>query len=191
MIKMKNTFIIILFFSITNCFCQTKNTIMITDSAKELSNKLFDETYSLLFLSSSDTVDALWKNYESKLFIDLLIDPKADDNVRFLAAEILFHKLDSFPPKDLYNVLAQVYALALKNTGTSNKRFLLAANGWGFLYDMNHVGFLGKRFILLGESAIKYLIGLLDNDDHVLYEGSREATTGNAYNYRIKDIAAF
>ena len=186
-------FYIIFIVLTTHGACQVKTHIpMINTSSKELNNKLLDKSYSLLFLSSNDNqVDTLWGEYKKHAFIELVNDTTADDNVRFLAAEILFHKSDSFPPKNLYGALGNVYANALKITGLSNSKFVLAANGWGFLYDRDDVGFIGKRFILIGEPAVKYLTNQLENADQVMYEGSEEATIGNSYHYRIKDIAAF
>jgi hypothetical protein len=50
---------------------------------------------------------------------------------------------------------------------------------------------LGKKVISFGKIALPFLVKLLDDDGTVFYEGSKEATIGNAYHYRIKDFAAF
>jgi hypothetical protein len=183
--------IIILTFVLIVLLTSCKSQDSIDKDMKQLKKELIDESYSSLFLSTNNKVDTLWSNYGNNAFIELVNDTTAEDNIRFLTAEILFHKSVSFPPKDMYKVLGSIYVNALKITGLSNNKIVLAANGWGFLYNMDHVGFLGERLILIGEPAINGLKSLLDNTDTVLYEGSKEATVGNAYHYRIKDIAAF
>jgi len=187
---MKKT--MLLYFILTASILLGKSQTGIDKDLKQLENKLNVERYSSLFLSSgTDKVDKLWKTHKKESFVRLLNDSSVDDNVRFLAAEILFHKSEGFPSKNSYEVLASIYAHALIMTGVSNEKFMLAANGWGYLYEMDSVGFIGERLILIGEPAVKYLKGLLENNDNVLYEGSEEATLGNSYRYRIKDIAAF
>ena len=42
-----------------------------------------------------------------------------------------------------------------------------------------------------GEAAVPGLLALLGDEHRVAYEGSREATQGNARRYRVKDAAAF
>jgi hypothetical protein len=45
---------------------------------------------------------------------------------------------------------------------------------------------------MLGDPAVPALVRLLDNTGAPLtYAGSKEATVGNAYGYRIKDFAAY
>jgi hypothetical protein len=83
-------------------------------------------------------------------------------------------------------VIAEVYAHALEQNLTG------MANSWGLLYELDDAGPVGIRFVMLGEAAVPALVRLLDNAGApLIYDGSKEATVGNAYHYRIKDFAAF
>ena len=60
------------------------------------------------------------------------------------------------------------------------------------LYEHNDEGSLGISFIILGKASIPALLPLLQNETlHNHYVGSEEATIGNGYQYRIKDVAAY
>jgi len=50
---------------------------------------------------------------------------------------------------------------------------------------------LGKQLLLFGDAYTPYLLKLLGNEGRILYIGSQDATIGNAYQYRVKDIAAY
>jgi len=157
----------------------------------KLQQQLNSETYGSLFLSSNQKVDSLWNQYQEALFVNLIKCETCSFKSRFLASEIIFHKKTFLPEKEMLPVLGKIYANTLKRSGISNNQDLLVANGWGFLYEEDDVGFIGKRIILIGEPIIPYLYDLLDNTDEVFYQGSEDATIGNSYQYRIKDIAAF
>ena len=49
----------------------------------------------------------------------------------------------------------------------------------------------GQHFVALGEPAVPALVSLLDDTTRLEYGGSKEATVGNSYAYRVKDFAAF
>lgn len=156
-----------------------------------VSRKLLEAGYRELFLRMDHkAVDELWASAAAEL--DALVrDPGQDHEARFLAAEILFLKAPGFPPPDLRPVLAPLYAEALAQTGRQTGRWRLMANQWGLTYAGDDVGALGPHLLALGDDAIAALRPLLDNAEPVLYEGSRDATTGNARGYRIKDLAAY
>ena len=116
---------------------------------------------------------------------------KCESKPRFLASEVLFQIDKTYPDNDILVVLGEIYSNTLKRSGISNEVDLLPANAWGLLYEDDDVGFIGKRIIHIGNAAVPYLYELLNNEEGVLYEGSEEATIGNSYQYRIKDIAAF
>src|SRR5579872_945302 len=64
----------------------------------------------------------------------------------------------------------------------------LAGNAWGLPGEMS--GEVGEHLVGLGDAAIAELVRLLDDSQPVWFEGSEEATTGNAYALRVKDLAA-
>ena len=109
---------------------------------------------------------------------------------RFRAAEALFGSERDFPPDSLRATLASLYAEALRRTGDGGRRWV-PANAWGLLYDLNDAGPTGAHFVRLGDAAITELVKLLDDTGRLVYDGSKEATVGNAYGYRVKDAAAF
>jgi hypothetical protein len=63
-----------------------------------------------------------------------------------------------------------------------------AANAWGLPGRAG--GQLSRHVMRLGAAAIPALWGLLDDARPVSYEGSQEATLGNSYGFRVKDLAA-
>ncbi|MEO1270185.1 MAG: hypothetical protein AAFX99_19025, partial [Myxococcota bacterium] len=62
------------------------------------------------------------------------------------------------------------------------------ANPWGL---PKTIGPLGERLLGLGEAVVPMLMANLSNDDAVTYAGSEEASIGNAYRFRVKDLAAY
>jgi hypothetical protein len=162
-------------------------------SSQALAGELVETGYEGFFFYGDDSaIDDIWDEPGNPERLQaLILDDAISWPARFLAAEILFAKKEDFPTPELLPPLAAIYAHALAQTGVSMEDFYLPANIWGFLYELDDPGDAGQHFIDLGEAALPELIPLLDNEDHVLYEGSREATMGNEYNYRIKDFAAF
>lgn len=155
-----------------------------------LARRLIELGYRALFVAPDRSqLDALWSGAAGELDA-LARDPGQDHQARFLAAELLFSKQPGFPPADLRPVLAPLYAEALGQTGNLTGRWQLQGNQWGLLHDAGP-GPVGTHLLALGADAVAALRPLLDKDERVLYEGSRDATTGNMRRYRIKDIAAY
>jgi len=156
-----------------------------------LSRKLLELGFRDLFLRmDEDQIDALWTASAADL-ARLVRATGEDPQARFLAAEILFRKHPGFPGADLRPVLAPIYAEAVAQTGRTTGPWQLRGNQWGFLYQGDDVGPLGRHLLALGADAAAALRPLLDNRDHVLYEGSQEATLGNSLMYRVNDVAAY
>ncbi|MBK7070756.1 MAG: hypothetical protein IPH44_00515 [Myxococcales bacterium] len=118
-------------------------------------------------------------------------DPMVDPHARFLAAEILFVRQPGYPAPALRPALAEVYASALGRTYGQVRGGWLPANAWGLAYDLDDVGATGRHLLALGPAAIPALRALLDRAEVVQYEGSEDATVGNARGYRVKDLAAY
>jgi hypothetical protein len=102
---------------------------------------------------------------------------------RFLAAEILFYKDGTFKTENRREKLAPVYAAAL------SQNFTETANPWGLPGVLN--GLAGEHLLALGKVIVPELVNLLDNSKRIYYEGSKEATLGNHYGCRVKDLAAY
>ncbi len=161
---------------------------------KKLENKLIDIGYPGLFMhgENGDT-DAIWNGGENlKQLESIILSASSTPLAKFLAAEILrYFDIESDRLDDV--VLAEAYVFALENTAEDkNKTVGLNGNLWGLLYEEDDVGYLGQQFVKFGDAAVSPLTKLLDDDaGRVFYDGSEEATIGNAYQYRIKDFAAF
>jgi hypothetical protein len=137
---------------------------------------------TLIFAESSSNHQALNEIVRS-------VDASA--RARFLAAELL-RKSAALDLKDVNtDALAEAYCQALL-TCTSEGGFSLglAGNAWGYLWHDGDPG-LGQVLIDLGQASIPALRRLAAHNEVVLYEGSREATTGNALMPRAKDFAAY
>ncbi|HVV86587.1 MAG TPA: hypothetical protein VHE35_26195 [Kofleriaceae bacterium] len=146
--------------------------------------------YRELFLRA-DTAEVDTLAADAPALEALVRAPDENAQARFLAAEILFLRAPGFPPAELKAPLAALYAQALAQTSRETGTWKLMANQWGMLYDGNDAGLVGGHLLALGAEAVPALRGLLDDREHVLYEGSRNATTGNDRMYRIKDVAAW
>lgn len=150
-----------------------------------LANKLMTMGYLELFQGSGEEyIDTLWKvPGVPEILETLTVDPEAPALARFIAAEVLFYQRGAYPLEEQRKQLASVYALAL------GQNFTGAANTWGLPEILD--GLAGVHFVALGEDAIPELKNLLADDKRVYYEGSEEATLGNGYCYRVKDLAAY
>ena len=159
---------------------------------KALEEKLNDIGYSNLFLSDNQQLDRIWQNGENKLKLKQIINADSSTlTAIFLANEVLRnYNIES--EKKNSSKLAEAYVFALKHTNIEKDSQLgLNANLWGLLYEENDVGHLGEMLISFGVVAVLFLSMLLNDNGSVLYEGGQEAMIGNAYQYRIKDFAAF
>jgi hypothetical protein len=109
----------------------------------------------------------------------------------------LFSKVGNYLRDDAKEVLGYIYSRALFMTGDRSDGFNLSANQWGFMYANNWtenkktVDITGEHLLIAGKRALPYLRKLLDDSARLWYEGSEEATIGNAMHYRVKDAAAF
>lgn len=159
-----------------------------------LEKELVEAGYRHLFLRGEKSLaDYIWQNGKNQRELKSIIkNPKSSLYAKFLAAELIRHFRLELDPK-WYGILAEAYAYALANTSADKGNIIhLNGNLWGLLYEENDTGYLGQQFIKFGDEAFPYLMNLLDDSDgKILYEGSEEATIGNAYQYRIKDFAAF
>jgi hypothetical protein len=151
----------------------------------KLSDKIRNAGFARLFLNyNDDLINEIWQVTDiSKKLKNICFDETIDIEVRFLAAEILFKKTKNFPDEDRKAKLAEVYAAILASDLSIN------ANIWGMPGKLN--GATGKHLLSMGHSIIPAFLPLLKNDSRIYYEGSEDATEGNAYQYRVKDFAAF
>ncbi len=162
-------------------------------SAVSFENKLVEIGYSGLFMFDNEKLsDSIWKNGDNQTQLEDVVESSSSSlHAKFLAAEILRHHEVKFKTKNTEN-LVEAYTYALTHTSLEkNNSVQLNGNLWGLLYDHDDSGYLGKQLIAFGESGISHLTELLDQNGNITYEGSKEATMGNAYQYRVKDFAAF
>jgi hypothetical protein len=138
----------------------------------------------LFFRQDRSAVDLIWKESRDGIRLERIIkDSNAEPLTRFLSAEIMFSKNADFPTEDVKPVLVKVYATALKENFTG------LANPWGLPGKLD--GETAQHFVKLGPKAVTELVRLLDDNTGAMYGGSKEATFGNSYHYRVKDLAAF
>jgi len=146
-----------------------------------LARRLIALGYEDLFMRlDTANVDRVWSGQGAPQQLrELVLESRADPSARFLAAEILFARAPEFPPDDLKRPLAQIYARALATAEV--------ANPWGL---PGEVGPVGQHLLQIGDAALQPLLELLDDRRRVAYIGSKDATFGNSYAYRVKDLAA-
>lgn len=150
---------------------------------RDLARRLTALGYEGLFERLGDReLDALWGEPGMREQLDsLAVDASAPAEARFLAAELLFRKRPGYPPPAARAALAVAYAEALKGTSSANR--------WGLPGELD--GAAGQHLVQLGDAAAAPLEALLSDNRRVQYAGSKEATVGNEYEYRVKDLAAF
>jgi hypothetical protein len=128
-------------------------------------------------------LESLWSEGDARSALEAMVgNPAASPDTRFLAAEILFAKVPGYPPPNAIENLAAIYADALRNAPKA------MANPWGMPGMQD--GQIAQHVLLLGNAAIPALRAQLDDARSVTFSGSKEATFGNSYHYRVKDIAA-
>lgn len=150
-----------------------------------LAGKLTGLGYAGLFQGPDEAaVDAIWKEAGApEALASLAVAPDAPAEARFLAAEILFSRREAYPAEEHKGQLAAAYAAALAGNFTG------VANPWGLPGLLP--GLAAEHYVTLGAAAVPELVRLLDDEQRVYYAGSQEATLGNVYQYRVKDLAAF
>ncbi len=154
-----------------------------------LTEILVNNSYGDLFNYAirDSIIDKIWNEPNiHRLLEDIINNQAAPMKARFIACEVLFEKHFIFVHDVGAEKVAEIYAVALKNNLTG------MANSWGFLYEHDDEGPVGIRFLSISQKAVPNLEKLLDNDDQsMVYAGSKEAMVGNAYRFRIKDFAAY
>jgi hypothetical protein len=150
----------------------------------DLSKMLTSLGYLELFLRADDAaVGEVWRQPGAPERLRLLVaDPDAPPLARFLAAEVLAARDPTFPSPDDRMPMGRLYAEALR------RNLAGMANPWGLPGELD--GPLARHVLALGGAAVPALAQLLDDDDGLRYGGSKEATVGNSYGYRVKDVAA-
>lgn len=165
------------------------------NSENKLEAELIKINYPDLFMfGSRNKADKIWASAGGPDPFEQIIDnDKSDIHGVFLAAEVLRYKDYEILKDGRHDILARAYVAALQSLGSKEgkKTYQLNGNLWGFLTYTNDPGHLGSQLIKIGNSAIKLLFPLLEDESKVIYEGSRDATTGDWLNYRLKDFAAF
>jgi hypothetical protein len=165
-----------------------RNKIMQTQIS-DLAHKLTTGAYGDFFVSSAPdhTIERVWADPQNRPVLEALVaDAGQSMAARFLAAEVLFTRDFTFTARVGAALVGEIYARALEQNLTG------MANSWGLLYEQRDAGPVGIRFVMLGEPAVPALSRLLDNDSaQLVYAGSKEATVGNGYRYRVKDFAAY
>ncbi len=117
---------------------------------------------------------------------DIVIDPALPNKARLIACEVIQQReFLTLHEEGVVEHVANIYAQALAENTTGR------ANSWGLLYEHDDKGHLGNRLVLLGQKAIPALTELLDKEEQYLYIGSETATVGNAYQFQVRDFAAY
>lgn len=162
---------------------------MTNSDTAALAQRLADDGYGETFVwpAHDETLAKVWSDPGNPARLEQLVDDTAAPaKARLVAVECLFKHDFTFLARHDGVVIAGIYAAALA------EHVVPAANPWGLLWENEQAGLLGGRFIMLDRSSIPALRPLLADDTVVdWYEGSEEATVGNAARYRIKDFAAF
>lgn len=153
--------------------------------AQQLAQMRFGEMWS--WPAHDETVAAIWDEGDNAPRLDAIVDSaEAPPKARFVACEVLGAEDPFYMQRHPPAQVAQIYATALAGDFTGR------ANSWGLLYEEQDEGPVGVVFLAIGADAIPALAPLLDDDRRIHeYEGSEEATVGNAYGYRVKDFAAY
>lgn len=188
-------YIVVMCFFFSNCNTQSpisenKNLSvnMINVNTDSIITKLVEDQYGNFFnyMIHDQIINTVWDEAGSADNLKkVLIDEEAPMKARFLVSEVLFTKSFGFVVEVGAELVANIYANAMAKNLTG------MANSWGLLYEYNDEGPVGINWLLLREAAIPELSKLLDNETIHVYCGSKEATIGNAYQFRVKDFAAY
>ncbi len=153
--------------------------------SQQLDQKAFGELW--IYPAHDETVERIWDDGAREQELHAVIaSEESSDFARFVACEVLFGSEVFFLKVQGREKVAGIYAKALAENMTGH------ANSWGLLYEHEDEGPVGIVFLMINTPAISALVPLLDDErTHLVYEGSEEATVGNAYGYRVKDFAAY
>jgi hypothetical protein len=149
--------------------------------AKKLTDLGFIELFHRL---TPEALESIWNlPGAAKTLEQVAVNPDVSKLASFLAAEILFRKQADYPPAQAKQQLAETYAIALASN------YPQLTNAWGMPGRLD--GLAGQHLVALGEAIVPDLNPLLKNATAMIYSGSREASEGNRFHYRVKDFAAF
>lgn len=189
---------LILFLCLGQLFCcgQVSNSNSTTNHSpmptepSTLAEKLAQDVYGNFFnyAIQEQIIQTVWQEAGGVAPLKAVVANKeATTKARLIAHEILLKKEFTYMAgdPDLIAKVAKVYADALANNITE------MANSWGLLYEHDDAGPVGISFIMLEKYAIPELVKLLNNTTPLLYIGSKESTIGNAYQFQVKDAAAY
>lgn len=147
----------------------------------KLASRLLALHYSGLFMTMPRGADRVLAEVGADELAALIADRDAGGEARFLATELWFDGHGKPPLADLAE-LGELYARALA------EGWAAYANPWGL---PGEIGPIGGHLLRLGDAAVPALRPRLDDATPISYGGSEEATIGNRYAYRVKDVAAF
>ena len=171
---------------------------MSAETAATIASRISEAGYTGLFLSGDHNRAAtIWHQGAHRGQLEQIVQSSQyDDLTRILASEILYAQAPDYPPPDWADTLGYLYARALAITADTSGPLQLTGNAWGFMYHTDTLGVtdygqLGTHLVAVGPAAVPYLSQLLANTDVIFYEGSKEATVGNSFAYRVKDAAAY
>lgn len=154
-----------------------------------LAAKLATDAYGDLwnYMVRDRVIDAIWSEPDSLSRLEAVAaDEQAPLKARFVACEVMFEREDTGIDVVGQARVAGIYAAGLQANVTG------MANPWGMPFEGYDYGPAGARLVGMGQLAVAALLPLLDDGrPGPVYEGSEEATVGNARGYRIKDFAAF
>ena len=169
-----------------------------TTEKDALANTLTELGYSELFHRATyEQLEEIWDAPENPGKLKALVaNEEAEMLPRLLAAEIVFQQDEAAWAKFDPAHLSQIYVAALQGSAGSPSDFAIYGNSWGFMaylesQDIDGTGPLGKRLVRIGKPAIAPLAALLEDENVLMYEGSKEATVGNSLRLRVKDAAAY
>jgi hypothetical protein len=170
------------YFFLLNSF-SIDNPQPIEPKENQLANYLKSTNYpELFFMGSYSAADSIWDSDTTGIILQTIVaDEKADSRSRFFSAQILFSHSEWIPSGELKKEVAGLYASALRHNYTD------VANPWGLPDDY---GDAGKNVVKLGKDAIDAFRPLLHCKKRLVYIGSKTATVGKIYRYRVKDVAA-
>ncbi len=154
------------------------------DASASVTDTLHNLGYAALFLRVDTTVrEALWEMPGApETCARLVLDSLADLTARLCAAEMLFHHVVGYPAPAERATLAELYAAALVRNSAG------VGNPWGIPGESD--GEMFAHVVSLGDAAIAPFRALLHDETPLAYAGSKEATFGNSYHMRVKDLAA-
>jgi hypothetical protein len=166
------------------------NVKALESSSDTIIKKLMTDHYGEFFnyAIQDEIINTVWEEAGGvALLKSIVINEEAPTKARLLACEVLMKREFTFLRDEDVKIdrVAAMYTDALVNNTTG------MANSWGLLYEYDDEGPIGIMLVMLGAEAIPELVKLLDNETIHMYHGSKAATIGNGYQFRVKDFAAY